>query len=174
MSVFLRPFGPLMAAVIAMPGFLAGCGDVASSGPVDAAPPTTGAALPSSASGDDSGAPLRFDYRIVGNPVAGQPVAVEVTIETVLNDRPILLNYQASEAGSLTFPESQAREIEVVPVAGADLRPVQITVVPARDGRVYLSILATVETDTGSVRKAMAVPIMVSPAPLDESSGESV
>lgn len=174
MSICLRPFGLLTAAVLAIPGIVAGCGDVTPSGSVDSVPPTTGEALPSNVSGDVPGAPLRFDYRIVGNPVAGRPVAVELIIETDLNDRPIILNYQEAEAGSLTFPESQAKEIEVVAIDGADLRPVQVTVVPARDGRVYLSIMATVETGTGSVRKAMAIPIMVSPAPLEESSGENV
>jgi len=139
------------------------CGEVTpASGPADGAPPTTGEALDSAG----PGAPLRFDYRILGNPIAGQPVAVELMLETSLVDRPITLNYRAAEVGSLEFPESQAREIEVVPVRGDGLRPVQVTVVPARDGRIYLSVTATIETDTGSVRKAMAVPIMVQPAPL--------
>ena len=139
------------------------------SGPSGGGSPTSGAALQS----EGGGAPLRFDYRILGSPIAGQPVAVELTIETPLVDRPINVSYRAADPGSFEFPESQAREIEVVPTGSDTLRPVQVTVVPARDGRIYLAVTATVETDTGSVRKAISVPIMVRAAPLDESEDDT-
>ncbi len=154
----------LLAAAIAT-GLLAACGDVTpAAAPAGSGAPTTGEALPTEA----PGAPLTLDYRILGNPVAGLPVAVELTIDAALEDRPILLNYQAAEAGSLEFPESQAESVTVTPASGGELRPVQVTLVPGRDGRIFLSVQATIETDTGSVRKAMSIPILVSPAPLNE------
>lgn len=155
----------LIPLSLVIAGLLSACGELTpAAGTSESAPPTTGTALPT----EEAGAPLDFSYRILGNPIAGLPVAVELTIDTALHDRPIRLSYQPGEAGSLTFPESQAEDVEVVPVAGSELRPVQVTIVPARDGRIYLAVTATIETDTGSVRKAMAVPIMVEPAPLTE------
>lgn len=144
----------------------AACGDVSTSSSTSpaGAEPTSGTAL----SPDITGAPLTLGYEVLGNPVVGKPVGVEVSMDTDLDNRPVTLAYRVSEANSLTFPESQATEVDVVPVAGADLRPVQVTVIPQRDGRVFLNVTATIETDTGSVKKAIAIPLQVAPRPLSE------
>lgn len=140
--------------------FIAGCGDVGSSGATSAEP----------ASGDplelDAGrAPLSLSYRVAGNAVVGQPVAIEVSVETALSERPVVLRYRAPEADSLAFPESQAMAMEVLVVEGARRRPQQITVIPNRDGRIFLTVSASIETDTGAVSRSISVPIDVRRAP---------
>ena len=145
-------------------GLIAGCGDVTPAG--------TGTTTPAPAAGEplagaEQGAPMTLGYNVIGNPIVGQQVAVEITISTDLDDRPIRLSYRPAEAGSLEFPDSQSPSIEVVPVAGSPLRPQQVTVIPQRDGRVFLTVSASVDTDRGGIMKSLSVPLEVRPAPLD-------
>ena len=148
-------------------GLIAGCGDVTPAGTATPVPaPAAGQPLADAG----QGAPMTLAYSVIGNPIVGQQVAVEITIATDLDDRPIRLSYRPAEAGSLEFPESQSPSIEVVPVAGSPLRPQQVTVIPQRDGRVFLTVSASVDTDRGGVMKSLSVPLEVRPAPLESQS----
>lgn len=133
------------------------------------APPAVDAGAPEpmpnkSVPGDIS-TPINFDYAIVGNPVVGRPVGVNVQVSTPLNERPISLHYRVDEAGSMTFPESQAASATLLPIADAELRSHQVTVLPQREGRIYLVVSAEIETDTGKMMKSMSIPIQVGRAP---------
>ena len=61
----------------------------------------------------------------------------------------------------MTFPESQAASTALVPRAGAELRRQQLTLVPQREGRLFMVVSAEVETDTGTMMKSMSIPIQV-------------
>lgn len=142
----------------------AGCGDVTPArSDADGPGPTTGLPL----AGGETGAPISLEYTVIGTPVVGENVAVEISISTSLDDRPITLSYRPAEAGSLGFPETQAATIEVVPVTGSPPRPQQLIVIPRRDGRLFLTVSAAVETDRGAVIKSMSIPLQVIPAPLE-------
>lgn len=119
-------------------------------------------------------APVDIDYSIMGNPIVGQPVGVNVRVSTPLDDRPIILNYRVSEVGSMTFPESQAASSELLPLATSELRSQQVTVIPQREGRLFLVVSAEVETDTGTVMKSMSIPIQVGRAPVLPAGAEDL
>ena len=110
-------------------------------------------------------APIEFEYSIVGNPIVGQQVRVNLQISTPLNDRAITMNYRVNDLGSMTFPESQLQIVTVLPLADATVRSQQITVVPQREGRLYLIVSAEVETDGGTMMRSMSIPIQVGSAP---------
>jgi hypothetical protein len=152
-----------LCSLILCAGLVHGCGDVTPAGTTGQGPaPVSGAPLP----GAEEGAPMTMEYAVIGNPIVGQPIAVEITISTDIDDRSITLTYRPAEAGSLEFPESQPMSIEIVPVSGSAIRPQQVTAIPQRDGRVFLTVSASVETDKGAVTKSMSVPLEVRPAPL--------
>ncbi len=120
-------------------------------------------------------APITLDYSIMGNPVVGQPVGINVQVSSPLDDRPILLQYRVDEVGSMTFPDSQAASAELLPLADAELRVQQVTVVPQREGRLYLVVSAEIETDAGAMMKSMSIPVQVGRAPAaPEAAGELV
>jgi len=123
------------------------------------APPTPSAPLPASAG--KLSAPISFDYAITGNPVVGQPVAVNVQVSSPLNDRTITLHYRMNEVGSMTFPESQAESMALVPLADSELRSQQLTLVPQREGRLFMVVSAEIETDNGTMMKSISIPIQV-------------
>ena len=107
-------------------------------------------------------APISIDYSIVGNPIVGRPVMLNLEISSSLDDRPITVRYRINEPGSMTFPESQPQELEVLPLRGAQVRSQQLTVVPQREGRLFIVVTAEVQADDGSALiKSMSIPIRV-------------
>ena len=159
----------LTASCVVIVLSLAGCQDeeAASTSASEAAPlpvPTTA----------KLSAPITLDYSITGNPVVGQPVAVNVEVTSSLTDRTITLHYRMNEVGSMTFPESQATSTALVPRADAELRSQQLTLVPQREGRLFMVVSAEVETDTGTMMKSMSIPIQVGRAGAASAAGELV
>ena len=151
---------------------LGACSDVtpAGSGVSEGEAPTTGAPL----AGETASTPVTLDYRVVGNPVVGKTVGIEIQVDTPVTDRPIDLEYRVPEANSIMFPDAQPQTVQLVSLAGAELRPQTVNVIPQRDGRVFLTVTARLETDKGAVRKSMSVPLQVARAPLEtpESGAE--
>ena len=110
-------------------------------------------------------APISIDYSIMGNPVVGLPVGINIQISSPLSDRAITVHYRVNEFGSLTFPETQVESLSLLPLADATIRSQQVTVVPQREGRLYLVVSAEIDTDSGTMMKTMAIPIQVGRAP---------
>ena len=170
----MRITHPTFIALLAIGLLSNGCGDgTRTKGTTTSAAPTSGEPLGI----DEPGAPIEFRYAVNGSPVVGKPVSVSVTLTTPVEDRPIRLTYRAPEAGSLTFPESQATSVDVLPIGDAERRPLQVTVIPQRDGRVFLTVVASMETDTGAVMRSISIPLQVARAPLEslqesEADGE--
>lgn len=116
-------------------------------------------------------APISIDYTVTGTPIVGQPLNIDLQVTSTLSDRPITLNYDVVDATALLFPEAQVKRVSLGMVD--ELRPAgeQVTVVPQRDGRLYLNVTAEIETESGTLLKSMAIPIQVGSAPpeLDEN-----
>ena len=106
-------------------------------------------------------APISIDYDIMGNPVVGQPVGINLKVTSPMNDRAITVHYRVNEVGSMRFPESQAEKVELLPMADAETRSQQVTVIPEREGRIFVVVSAVIETDVGPMMKSMSIPIQV-------------
>ena len=121
------------------------------------------------------GAPITISYKVLGSAIVGQPVSIELEISSSITDRPIEVSYHIDDSASMLFPESQARRMEVRLARGDGPAARQVTVVPQREGRLYLNILAEVETSDGMMIKTMAVPISVGAGAIEpEVNGELV
>jgi hypothetical protein len=123
------------------------------------------AAIPTGISPGKPSAPISFRYAVQGTPVVGQPVAIDVFVSSSVSDAPIELFYRVNDASSMSFPESQAKRAELAIVPGDKPRAQQITVVPQREGRLYLNVSAEIETATGTMIKTTSIPIQVGSAP---------
>ena len=111
---------------------------------------------------------FRFDYKVIGTPIVGQPVAIDLQFESSLGDQTFDVSYRVNDATALDFPESQVKNISISPSAGeGKVRRAaqQVTVIPMREGRLYLNVAAKVEGDAGSLSNVIAVPIQVGQAP---------
>lgn len=110
--------------------------------------------------------PITVSYRLIGTPVVGQPVAIDLRVVSTLDDRPVTLSYRINDASALALAESQPQSVMLS--AGADekvRRGQQVTVIPMREGRLYLNVAASVDTENGTMSTVTAIPIQVGDAP---------
>lgn len=118
-------------------------------------------------------APISIDYTVIGTPVVGQPVNINLEVSSSLGSRPVTLNYRINDARNLTFPQAQPQRVALAAPADAGRAAQQVTVIPQREGRLYLNVSAEVETEAGMMMKSMAIPIQVGRAPgQEETNGE--
>lgn len=159
------------------------CGDAnesAAPAAVDAGPSTVPAPKVTFTPGESEGmttvkpqSPVRISYRIIGQPVVGQPVAVDLQFDSALGPQPFNVEYRINDTSALAFPDGQDRKVTVSPPSGKASAAQQVRVIPMREGRLYLNVAAEIETDAGSLSAVTAVPIDVG-APVDAMTGNGV
>lgn len=109
-------------------------------------------------------APIEFSYEILGNPIVGQPIAINLLV-TSSQSESISVEYRIIDSSSMVFPESQALRVEVTPAVEEAPARQQVIVVPQREGRLYLNVAGSIQTEAGSMIRAAAIPIQVGAAP---------
>jgi len=109
--------------------------------------------------------PVKIDYRIIGTPVVGQPVTIDLKVKSNVGDAPVTLSYGTNDSTAMSFPEAQQRMVSLPFVDDERSAGQQVTVIPAREGRLFLNVTAHMQTDTGSLQTVTAIPIQVGAAP---------
>ncbi len=109
--------------------------------------------------------PISVSYRIIGRPVVGQPVAIDLRFVSLVSDRPVNVAYRILDPTALRLADSQPESLSVAPAEDAGGRPQQVTIVPLREGRLYLNVAASIETENGTLSTVTAIPIQVGEAP---------
>jgi hypothetical protein len=107
------------------------------------------------------GAPFRMSYEVVGTPIVGSPVTVNLRVTSTLGSRPLKVSYRINDPSAMMFHEAQPAVIETAPAENEDYVLQQVTIIPQREGRLYLNVGASVETEEGSMSSMMAIPIQV-------------
>jgi hypothetical protein len=107
------------------------------------------------------GAPFAMSYRIIGTPVVGSPVTVELQIESLLGSQEIAVDYRINDATSMMLHEAQPERVMLEPAANEQFVVQRVTVVPQREGRMYLNVAASIDSDDGARSSIMAIPIQV-------------
>lgn len=105
-------------------------------------------------------APITIEYEIMGMPVVGIPLSINVKVSSEL-DEPITVNYRINDSTSLMFNEAQSERVSLVPIGEQGFSAEQVTVIPQREGRLFLNVSAEIETEVGMMAKVMAIPIQV-------------
>ena len=106
-------------------------------------------------------APIMMRYEIVGNPVVGTPVQINIDVSS--SQGPVTVTYSVPDASALTFVEGQVRKLAIEDPAVR--QPRQMSVIPQREGRLYVNVSAEVETPGGTKIRSMSIPIKVGSAP---------
>ncbi len=107
------------------------------------------------------GSPYSISYRIIGTPIVGSPVVVDLRVATSLGPRPVNLNYRINDATSMTLAESQPASVRLDFADNEKSLQQQVTVIPQREGRFYLNVSVSFEDETGTTSTVTAVPIQV-------------
>jgi len=111
------------------------------------------------------GAPVKIAHSLVGTPVVGQPLAINLSLTSMRGVVPMAVEYRINDATAMRFPEQQVRAATVNPDAATLEAIQQVTVIPQREGRLYLNVSVGVESDTGTSSTVMAIPIQVGSGP---------
>jgi len=109
--------------------------------------------------------PVRVSYRIIGTPVVGQPVTIDLKVESNVGDQPIKLNYGTNDSTAMVFPESQLKSVALDFIDDERESSQQVTITPMREGRLFLNVSAEMQTENGSLQTVTAIPIQVGAAP---------
>ncbi|MGI9199615.1 MAG: hypothetical protein ACR2QL_01050 [Woeseiaceae bacterium] len=108
--------------------------------------------------------PVEITYRVIGTPIIGSPVALDLKFRSTLGNTPYKVTYRVNDATALQLPEGQSDSVSISPSTANEIVAQQVTVIPLREGRLYLNVAAVVETEAGSMQTVTAVPIQVGPA----------
>ncbi len=109
--------------------------------------------------------PISVSYRIIGKPVVGQPVAIDLRFVSLVSDRPVNVTYRINDPTALRLADSQPESLSVAPAEDDGSRPQQVIIIPLREGRLYLNVAASIDTENGSLSTVTAIPIQVGEAP---------
>jgi hypothetical protein len=116
------------------------------------------------------GTMFKVDYRIIGTPVVGSPVSIDVEIDSALGEEAIEIGFQIPDASALAMDEAQPRTLTRAPQAGERRIRERVTVIPQREGRLFFNVRASRSTDHGSASTMISIPLHV--GSVDTSSGE--
>ena len=107
------------------------------------------------------GSPFAMSYRIVGTPIVGSPVIIDLRVDSMLGSREVTMDYRINDLAALSLHEAQPDRVRIAPAENDRFILQRVTVVPQREGRIYLNVSASYETEEGSASAIMAVPIQV-------------
>jgi hypothetical protein len=108
--------------------------------------------------------PVQIEYSVIGTPIVGQAVAVDLKLKSSMGAQPYKVSFRVNDPTAMQFPESQSSTISISPLSGDERSSQQVTVIPLREGRLYLNVAAVIETESGSMQSVIAIPIQVGPA----------
>ena len=118
--------------------------------------------------------PVSISYKIIGAPIIGQPVAVDLQVVSNVGARAITLTYRINDTTAMQFPEAQLQSVSMAATNSAEPQTQQVRVIPLREGRLFLNVSASVETAGGKVSTVTAIPIQVGPAARQQQQNGTV
>ena len=109
--------------------------------------------------------PVTIAYNIIGTPIVGQPLGIDLQVKSTLGPQPITLSYRVNDSTAMQFAESQTASVSIAAREDEAPSQQQVRVIPLRDGRVFLNVSATIESESGTISTVTAIPIQVGAVP---------
>jgi hypothetical protein len=110
-------------------------------------------------------APVTISYQIIGAPIVGQPLAIDLKVQSTLGPQEIVLSYRINDTTAMQFMEAQPARVTIAPTNDVEPSLQQIRVVPLREGRLFLNVSASVMGQDSLLSSVTAIPIQVGAAP---------
>jgi hypothetical protein len=109
--------------------------------------------------------PVTISYQIIGTPIVGQPLAIDLQVQSRLGPQEIVLSYRINDTTAMQFMEAQPARVTIAPTNAVEPSLQQIRVVPLREGRLFLNVSASVMGEEALLSSVTAIPIQVGAAP---------
>ena len=117
--------------------------------------------------------PVTIAYKIIGTPIVGQPLGIDLRVTSTLGPQAITLSYRVNDSTAMQFTEAQPATVSIAASNDEGPRLQQVSVIPLREGRLFLNVSATIEGKNGSLSSVTAIPIQVGAAPREiQQNGE--
>ena len=117
--------------------------------------------------------PVTIAYKIIGLPTVGQPVAVDLQVKSTLGPQAVTLSYRVNDSTAMQFSDAQALQVSIAPTNDEEPSLHQVRVIPLREGRLFLNVSATIQSESGPISTVTAIPIQVGAAPREvQENGE--
>ena len=55
--------------------------------------------------------PVQISYRIIGTPIVGQPIAIDLQVQSVLGPQEVTLSFRINDSTAMQFPEAQPASV---------------------------------------------------------------
>lgn len=104
---------------------------------------------------------FRVDYEIIGTPVVGSPVSIDLEITSTFGDEPVDLAFRIPDSTALTMEAAQPRDLRRTPSPDDRRIRERVTVIPQREGRLFINVSASRTDAAGSLTSAISIPIHV-------------
>ena len=59
------------------------------------------------------GAPFTLEYKVIGTPIIGSPVPIELRVTSVPGMQPVKISYTVHDGTALKFPEAQPEKVNI-------------------------------------------------------------
>lgn len=110
-------------------------------------------------------APVTISYQIIGTPIVGQPLGIDLQVQSTLGPQEIVLSYRINDTTAMQFMEAQPARVAIAPTSDVEPSLQQIRVIPLREGRLFLNVTASVMGQEALLSSVTAIPIQVGAAP---------
>ena len=104
---------------------------------------------------------FRVDYQVIGTPVVGSPVSIDLEITSAFGDEPVDLAFRIPDVTALEMEAAQPRDLRRTPSSGDHRIRERVTVIPQREGRLFINISASRAQDDGTLTSSISIPIHV-------------
>lgn len=105
--------------------------------------------------------PYRISYDVVGTPVVGSPVTIQLQIRSVGEASLTQLDFRTRDTSALMLGQSQPSSVNLEFADNESSIRQQVTVIPQREGRHYLNVSVSAVTPFGQDSTTMAIPVQV-------------
>ncbi len=107
------------------------------------------------------GAPFRVNYRIIGTPVVGAPLSIDLRVTSTLDPAAVDLSYRIPDESSMTLHTAQPADLVAEFADNERYVDQRITIVPPREGRLFVNVGVAIDTETGRASTTIAIPVQV-------------
>jgi len=106
---------------------------------------------------------FEIKYDVQGKPIIGQAVSVKLTFNGFIESQQIQIEFKVADPSSMTFSEAQVKKINLQYNENTkDNNLIQnVSVIPKKQGRIFLNVILSYEIEDGIVSIMKAVPIYV-------------
>jgi hypothetical protein len=109
--------------------------------------------------------PVQIDYKIIGIPIVGQPLGIDLQVTSKIGPQEMTLSYRVNDSTAMQFSETQLNRVTLAATQDERSSLQQVQVIPLREGRLFLNVSVSIETDDGTMSSVTAIPIQVGAAP---------